>query len=113
MRNLKLLNAALACIAILTLTVFGEMRKVRFSNRIPERRDERLDAEVGDRVCLPNTGEWASQAPRVLLIVTSATCLACQEDASFDQRLYMEAEANHLPVSYVLPKNSDQDSSAM
>lgn len=67
-----------------------------------------LDADAGDSVCLPR-GQQDFIGQAGVVIVTSSTCLACDQDAGFHRQLSKELESVKVPVTFVLNDAANQD----
>jgi thioredoxin-related protein len=67
-----------------------------------------IDLEVGDRVCRPDGGEWATKSRRAIIIVTSATCPSCQQNRVFEEHLYRECRRARIPIFYILAESPEQ-----
>lgn len=74
---------------------------------------QRLDLEVGARMCRPDNLPWpSSQAQRTVVIIGSATCPVCTNERPFSERLFSRCGELHIPVVYILPDRHDNDSQA-
>jgi hypothetical protein len=67
----------------------------------------RLDAIEGDMLCRPGGAAWGVRGSEAILIVASGTCGSCQADLPFEERLWLSAREQGLPVYYVI---ADRDS---
>ena len=89
----------------------ARQRKARFQAETHSRRNY-TDLEVGDRLCLPAAQNRELKSSRTVIIVASATCIACSVDRPFEEVVYDRARALGLPIVFVLPDRRDQDARA-
>lgn len=68
--------------------------------------------EVGDALPREAGLPWQAAQRRSILVVTSATCGPCNSDRDFEDGLNSRAGDAGVPVWYLLPPASDQDSLA-
>jgi len=72
---------------------------------------QRLDLEVGARVCRPDKTPWP-KAHRIVLVVGSTTCPVCSATKPFTEVLFERCTKLAIPVFYIMPDRPDNDAEA-
>ena len=71
-----------------------------------------VDANIGDYVCRPDHKPWAAPDQNAVVLVSTASCSACELNKPFEEDVFEYCQAHNIPVFYVLETTSDNDARA-
>jgi hypothetical protein len=97
-------------LVILVLAVaFGSFLLKRWGPNTIPRDDVLADVVVGDTLCRPGRGNWATQSSKALIVATSDSCAACRSDRTVEEEVLDEARAAGLAAYVLLSPSPDND----